>query len=235
MPEQMIAEKRTLKGKGPNRRLRNSGKIPAVLYGKGVEALSLAIDPVVLKQVLSSSLGMNAVLEIDVQDEGKSAEKRTAMIRDFQIHPLKHTYMHADFIGVDVTQMVRVRVPIEVTGKALGVIEGGIIQVVRRDIGISCLPSQIPSQIEVDVTELNIGDSIHVGDVVLGEGMTTADEDSWTILTCAAPEAEKTADEEAAEAAAAAEAAEGEGGEAAAEGEEKAEGDKKPEGGGAAS
>jgi large subunit ribosomal protein L25 len=117
-----------------------------------------------------------------------------------------------------------VRVPLDITGRAAGVIEGGLIQVVRRDIGISCLPAEIPETVQVDVTEMNIGDSLHVADIPLSQGFTSVDSPVWTILTCAAPEAEPVVEEEVVEGeVAVGEEAEGEAGD-----EEKKDEEGKP-------
>jgi large subunit ribosomal protein L25 len=219
----MVAEKREETGKGVNRRLRNKGRIPAVLYGKGMEPVALAVDPKQLQVAISGPLKMNTLLELDIQDGGKSLLKKTAMLTDYQTHPIKRAMLHADFNAIDVGKPIKVRIPIEVVGRAKGVVDGGLIQIIRRDIGISCPVDKIPTSISVDVTELGIGDNIHVGQVLLPEGATATDAAKYTVLTCVAPEVEKVeevAPVEGAEGEAAAAGAEG----AAAAGDAKAEG-----------
>ncbi|MFH1812359.1 MAG: 50S ribosomal protein L25 [Pseudomonadota bacterium] len=214
----MVAEKREDTGKGPNRRLRNSGMIPAVLYGKGLEPVALSVQPKQIMAAIAGPLKMNTLLELDIQDGGKSLGKKAALLSDYQIHPLRRSMLHADFTVIDLSKPIKVRIPIEVTGRAKGIVEGGLIQIIRRDIGISCQADRIPTSILVDVTELEIGDNIHVGEVKLPEGATPTDSPTYTILTCAAPEIEKVAEVA---------AVEGEVAAAPAEGEAAAAGDKK--------
>ncbi|MBN2359718.1 MAG: 50S ribosomal protein L25 [Deltaproteobacteria bacterium] len=215
----LVAEKRGATGKGVNRRLRNKGAIPAVLYGKGIDPLPLAVDPTALETAVDGPLGMNTLLELAIQEGGQAFEKRTALLKDYQIHPIKRSYVHADFVAIDITKPVKVRVPIEVTGRAQGVVDGGILQIIRRDLGIACLPTDIPASIMIDVTPLKIGASIHVGEVPLPSGARSTDEAGYTVATCVAPQVEKVAVAEAVP-------VEGEPGAVAAEGAEgeKAEG-----------
>jgi large subunit ribosomal protein L25 len=227
----LVAEKRGATGKGFNRRLRMKGAVPAVLYGKGLEPQPLSVDPKALKLAVTGPLGFNTLLELSIQENGQTLDKRTALLKDYQIHPIKRTYVHADFVAVDITKQIKVRVPIEVTGRALGVVDGGILQIIRRDIGIACLPTEIPHSITIDVTPLKIGASIHVGEVVLPAGIKTTDLANNTVATCVAPQVEKVAVAEVAavegaEGAVPAEGAEGAAPAEGAEGEKKAEGDK---------
>ena len=227
----LLAEKRGETGKGTNRRLRMKGAIPAVLYGKGLEPQPLAVDPKALKLAVTGPLGFNTLLELSIQEAGQTLDKRTALLKDYQIHPVKRTYVHADFVAIDITKLIKVRVPIEATGRALGVVDGGILQIIRRDLGIACLPTDIPTSIKIDVTPLKIGASIHVGEVVLPTGVKTTDGASNTVATCVAPQVEKVAVAEVAvvegaEGEVPAEGAEGAAPAEGAEGEKKAEGDK---------
>lgn len=189
----LVAEKRGSTGKGVNRRLRMKGAVPAVLYGKGLEPQPLAVDPKALKLAVTGPLGFNTLLELSIQENGQTLDKRTALLKDYQIHPIKRSYVHADFVAVDITKQIKVRVPIEVTGRAIGVVDGGILQIIRRDIGIACLPTEIPHSITIDVTPLKIGASIHVGEVVLPAGIKTTDLANNTVATCVAPQVEKVA------------------------------------------
>lgn len=197
----MTATLRTQTGKGVNRRLRLAGSIPAVFYGAGAETLSLAVDPKELKTAVSGPLKMNTLIEFDIQDGGKSIDKRVAVLKEYQIHPLRRNWLHADFVAIDLTKPIEVRIPLELTGRSIGVVNGGMIQIIRRDIGLNCLPEKIPTSITLDITDLDFGDNIHVRDVPLPEGAEPVDNPNFTVLTCVAPAEEKAAetDEEEAE------------------------------------
>jgi large subunit ribosomal protein L25 len=154
------------KGKGPARRMRRGGRIPGVLYGRGKDTYSLSLKPEDLKKILSSGARENTLIALKVMGEG--AEKignQVVMLKDLQADPILRTYLHADFYIVAMDEKIEVEIPIRLTGKAEGVKLGGIVEQPRREIRVRCLPSNIPEFIEVDVSSLNIGDSIHVQDI----------------------------------------------------------------------
>ena len=146
----VVASRRTENGKGAASRLRGKGQIPAVAYGKQLPAQSLAVAPEALKAVFSSAYGNNNVIELDV--EGK--DKLTVLLRDYQYHPVSRQLLHADFVQVFMDQPVDVEVPLELTGKPLGVVQGGILRQVFRKLPIRALPGSIPVKIVHDVTAL---------------------------------------------------------------------------------
>ncbi len=193
---QLSADLRSKTGKGVNRRLRAAGSIPAIFYGPGMEPISLAVNPKALKAAVSGPLKMNTLLEFDIKDGEKSVDTKVAVLKDYQIHPLRRHWLHADFVSIDLSKPMEVRIPIELTGKPVGVVNGGMIQVIRRDIGITCLPEKIPAKIEFDITTIDIGDNLHVRDIPLPEGAAPVDNPNFAILTCVAPLQEKEATEE---------------------------------------
>lgn len=162
----ITATTRTETGKGPNRRLRAAGKLPAVAYGAGSETRSLVVDPNVVAQVLTSELGINSVVEIDL--DGKVA---TAMIGDYQYHPVTRKLLHADFVEVKEDQKVDVNVPLILTGKSKGIVMGGKLRQVFRELPIRCVPKAIPVKLTHDITELDLDQSISVQDLQLPEGV----------------------------------------------------------------
>lgn len=188
---QLTAELRKKTGKGVNRRLRASGNIPAIFYGQGMDPISLSVNPKDLKAAISGPLKMNTLIEFKVQDDDKNINGKVAVLKDYQIHPLHRNWLHADFVTLDLTKPIEVRIPIELTGRSVGVVNGGMIQSIRRDIGILCLPEKIPAKIEFDVTSIDIGDNLHVRDFPLPEGAEAVDNPNFAILTCVAPLAEK--------------------------------------------
>src|SRR6188768_3889808 len=143
----VTASRRTESGKGAASRLRSTGKIPAVAYGKQLPAQALAVGPEALKAVFASAYGNNNVIELDV--EGK--DKLTVMLRDYQYHPVSRQLLHADFVQIHLDQPVDVDVPLELTGKAAGLLQGGTLRQVFRKLPIRALPKDIPIKISHDV------------------------------------------------------------------------------------
>lgn len=191
------ANTRTDTGKGPGRALRREGKIPAVLYGQGRQPVMLSVDIVELETILRENKGAQVILNLAVQDGDKKS--RTAMLKELQTHPLSRKYLHADFYEVDMARKIRVNVPVVATGTSQGVEMGGMLQVIRRELEVECLPTDIPEAIEIDITELNIGDSIHVDEIPLEGDVEIPAEVNFTVLTILSPSkaAEGEAGEEA--------------------------------------
>jgi large subunit ribosomal protein L25 len=201
------AEVRTSSGKGWDHRLRQSGRIPAICYGPDAEPISMALDPRALSKALDPEKRHNTLINLTVRGGG-AEQVLTVMLKDFQTDPVKRHVLHADFVRVDVTKPVKVTVPVVLTGKAEGVKVGGILHQVFRMVDVECLPDRIPTQVEADVSPLQIGQALHVSDIKLSEGVRLLLDAKQSIAVVVAPKAEKTPEEEAAEAAEAA-AAEG--------------------------
>ncbi len=197
------AIRRNESGKGSARRLRHEGKIPATAYGKEMGAESIAVAPKDLFAVLKSDHGRNSVIELEVEGEGK----RTVLLSDYQYHPVSRELLHADFLQIHLDRPVDVDVPFELTGKAKGVVTGGVLRQVYRKLPIRCLPEKIPVKIEYDVTELELDDHVAVRDLALPEGVEVRLDEGRTVAGVVT-EAKKPEEEEA-EAAAAAVPAEG--------------------------
>ena len=188
----LSASPRPESGKGASRQLRREGKIPAIAYGRELAATPLSISPKGLLQVLSSDHGQNAVVELAVD----GGEKLTVMVRDYAYHPVTRALLHADFVQVKLDQPVEVEVPFRTTGKAKGIVTGGILQQIFRKLPVSCLPERIPAFLEVDVAELDMGETLKVNQLKLPEGVSIRLPDDQTIVVVAAPE--KGGEEEAA-------------------------------------
>lgn len=189
----LSATRREQSGKGPSGRLRRAGKIPAIAYGRELAPLSVAIAPKGLLQVLGSDHGQNSVVELAIE----GGETLTVMVRDYDYHPITRELVHADFVQVKLDQPVDVDVPFRLTGKAKGVVTGGIIQQIFRKIPVRSLPEKIPAFIEVDITELDVGDSLKASALKMPEGVKIRLADEQTIVVCNAPE-KAGAEEEAA-------------------------------------
>jgi large subunit ribosomal protein L25 len=222
----LIIEKRERSGKGTSRKLRAKGLVPGVIYGREVaEPIKVAFDPKTLQKALEGEMRQNTVLNIEIAGEGKGAFM--AMVQDYQFHPSKRTILHVDFITVSPDRDVEVEVPIRATGKAAGVQKGGLLMEICHDLPIRCLPGKIPVELVVDVSPLDIGQSIKVADLTLPEGIkaTLPPEQALVSITTVKEEKEVAVVEEEAEAA---EAVEGAEEKLEAEGEKK-EKDKKEE------
>ena len=186
----MTATPRPASGKGPSNRLRRSGMIPAVAYGRELKATHVAIAPKSLLGVLGSDHGQNAVVELAIE----GGDTLTVMVRDYTYHPISRELLHADFVSVKLDQPVDVDVPFRTTGKSKGIAEGGILQQIFRKIPVRCLPEKIPAYIEADITELGMGDSLKAASLKLPEGVKVRLSDDQTVAVVNIPE--KGTDEE---------------------------------------
>lgn len=185
------ANVRTAGGKGPARRLRASGRIPAVAYGKGRPARSLAVSPEEVMAVIKSELGVNSLIRLEVDGQ----ESLNVLLTDYQYHPVTRKLLHADFVEVDLEQPVEVKVPLELTGKAQGVVMGGRLLQVYREIPIRCVPTKIPAKITHDITDLQIEQHVSAADLKLPEGVEVRLPPKMTLASIAADRRAKGAEE----------------------------------------
>ena len=181
-------------GKGPTRSLRRDGKVPAVLYGRGVETEQLAIDSRDFEKLIKDAGAGTQLITLTI--EGDTPQTKTVMIKELQNHPLNQQILHADFYEIAMDREIEVQIPIIPVGKAIGVENGGLMQIVRREIDAYCLPAHIPEAIEVDVSEMNIGDSLHMKEIELPEGVTIDPESDYTVITVVSPAAVEEEPEE---------------------------------------
>ena len=191
------ARTRQMKGKGAAKKLRNSNQIPAVFYGPNREPLKLAMDYPELEGFIKRTGGENIILDLRVKSDG-GTEALNVILKDLQVDPIKDTYLHADFYEISMDKEITVNLPIHLINPPAGIEEGGILQHVRRELTVSCLPGKLIEVLEVDVSQLEIGDSVHIRDLVLPEGITSLDEEDLTIAVLAAPtvEPEEAVEEE---------------------------------------
>ena len=196
-------ELRTDKGKGVARQLRMQGRIPAVCYGKRNQSTSVSLDPRMLERLISQSeAGVNTLIDLVVEGGGE-LNGTVVMVREIQRHPVQRNPIHADLFVPDLHEKVTVSVPLHLTGKAPGVEAGGIVDHALRELEIQCLPTAIPREIHVDIGTLEVGDSVHVRDLTLPEGVELLSDTELSVVSVVAPVVEEAAptDEEAAEAA----------------------------------
>ncbi|HZX13622.1 MAG TPA: 50S ribosomal protein L25, partial [Thermodesulfobacteriota bacterium] len=171
--------KRNRVGKGVAKKIRKEGAIPAIFYGRETDPIPLTVNPLDLKKALSTEAGENTLLELHIKGDGDEITK-IALLRDVQYDHLKSLPIHFDFQEVQMKELITVKVPIRIVGRAQGVHEGGILEEILREIEVECLPTAIPNVIDVDVSQLGISDSIHISDLSLSEGVTVLHEPEET-------------------------------------------------------
>jgi large subunit ribosomal protein L25 len=160
----IVAEPRELRGKNEARRLRVAGFTPGVLYGTGGAAVALAVNPKEVTRILNSKTGHNTIFDIAV----KGGETTPVMIVDWQNDPIKENLLHVDLKRIDLTARIRVKVPVHTVGDPKGVkIQGGLHELITREIEIECLPDEIPEEFTIDVSELMIGQNVRASDIPL--------------------------------------------------------------------
>ena len=207
------AETRTVQGTGASRRLRRSGRVPAILYGGASEPVQLSIDHNEMLRHLEHEAFYSHILSIDV--DGKT---ENAVLKDLQRHPAKAQILHADFMRVVAGQAMRMTVPLHFVGEdtSPGIKNsGGVLDRQRNELEIECLPKNLPEYIEVDVSALDINDSIHLEELTLPEGVESVAKmhgENWTVAAVHVPRvAVEESDEDAETDAGGGEAADGEG------------------------
>ena len=217
---ELAIELREGKGKGVARKLRATGRIPGVFYGRG-EPHSISLDPRALEKLLASSAaGMNTIIDL----RGGGLDGSQALLKELQRDPVRGTMVHADLFAIDLAKKIQVSVPIHLTGSAKGVLMGGIIDHSLREIEFECLPGAIPEEIVADVSELDVGMTLHVRDLPMPDGVELLSDADLSVVSVVLPAAaEEEAAPEGEELAEGEEAAEGEAGEAGSEGSESKE------------
>ena len=199
------AHVRTLKGKSGVKKLREEGLCPCVVYKALDAGLPLEVSSKGLSGALKTSAGANVIINLSIKQDTKQLKERTVIVKELQREPLNGGILHADFYEISLTELIKVTVSLLAKGEAPGVKESGILQYVLREVEVECLPTHIPQKIEVDVSNLNIADSIFVKDLVLPEGVKVLNDPSLIAISIEPPMKEEVAAPVAAEGAVAAE------------------------------
>ncbi|MCG8467944.1 MAG: 50S ribosomal protein L25/general stress protein Ctc [Gemmatimonadetes bacterium] len=182
----LTARPRSVSGKGSARQLRRSGQLPAVVYGRGDETQSLTLDTHELTRLLSRIRAATTVIDLQVEGD----DPRQVLIREIQRHPYRSDLLHVDFFHIRADEKIKVQIPVHLEGDSKGVDLGGILQQIRYELEVECLPTEIPGAFKVDVTELDIGDSIHIGEIDAGD-VVIMDDAELTICTVVPPSVEE--------------------------------------------
>jgi len=193
-------------GRAAAREARRNGKIPAILYGRGEEPTAVEVDGRRLERMLHHGLGEHGMLDLDLK-EGRHRRRRTVLIREVQHHPVTGKILHADFYHIEMEQKIQASVSVVLVGQAEGVKKGGILEHLLREVEIDCVAKKMPDAVQVDVSELELGHSIHVRDLVLDEDIQVLTDPGRTVVSVVPPRlreevvpaAEVVAEEEVAE------------------------------------
>jgi len=187
MPQlSLAAQVRADTGKGAARRLRRNNQVPAIFYGPNSQPVMLAVKYLDLKTLLKSTSSENVIFQLQIESE-RGRENKTVMLKELQTDPIKPVYYHADFYEISMDKEITLNVPVHLVGTPAGASKGGILQHVKRDLAVSCLPGNIVEFLDVEVSALDIGDAVHVRDIVLPAGLKTAEEGDITIAVVTAP------------------------------------------------
>jgi large subunit ribosomal protein L25 len=187
----LTVQTRTQVGRNAIKKVRKEGLIPGVIYGVGQEPINLEVNRRQLSTVLAHSSSENILLELEIVD-GDNKRSSLAMIQEVQHHPIQRQILHVDFHAVSATEKITAEVPIETIGEPIGVkTNGGLLEHNLRDLEVECLPGDLPDRIEVDVTSLDINQSIHVKDLKLPPGVEAVTDGDLTVVAVSAARVEE--------------------------------------------
>jgi large subunit ribosomal protein L25 len=195
-------ERRSDRGGSSARRLRARGKVPAILYGPKRTTTSILVEAEEFERKVVHLEGAHLIRLLHAGGSDAELHERMVLVRDMQLHPVSGRALHADFYEVDLTELLVVSVTLHFIGKPVGVVNGGILQPILREVEVECLPTEIPEFIEVDVSALDIHDAVHVAQLMLPEGVSPVGDGTRTVVTVLPPSIEAKPTEVAAEGAA---------------------------------
>lgn len=193
------AQKRLDTGRGRVNRLRKAASIPAVVYGEGKESLNVQLVSRDFLKLMGVHRGESFVVTLRIKDNGKDQD-RPVLIKQIQYHPVSDDVLHVDFNEISLTKAIRIKVPLSAIGEPVGVKQdGGVLDHILWELEVECLPTQIPKSIEVDVSGLKIGDSLHVKDISVASEIKVLNDPGATVLSVVMPQKEEAAPEAGAE------------------------------------
>ncbi len=181
------------RGKGPARRLRAAGRVPAVVYGHNVEeAIAVSLDPKALDKALENPKQANALFQVSIP----GADDHTVMAREIQRHPVSRAILHLDLVAPDLDKPMVTSVPFEATGRSKGVVGGGRLRTPYREIKLRAKPADIPALVSIDITEMDIGDTLHVSGLDLPEGVEAIYDRDYVVAKVLKPRGKKKEEEQ---------------------------------------
>ncbi len=187
---EITIERRDGNGKGAARRLRAAGKVPGILYGPKRTTTSITVNAEEFERKLTHLEGAHLIRLVHAGGADGELHERMVLVREMQLHPVSGCALHADFYEVDLTERLTVSVTIHFVGRAVGVVNGGILQPILREVEVECLPTEIPDYLEVDVTALDVHDAVHASELTLPERVTLVGDPTRTIVTVLPPSIE---------------------------------------------
>ena len=185
-------EARENAGKGFARRLRAAGKVPAVVYGKGMDATMISVDPKALQKAVAGEAGWNTLLTLS----GAGLDKKVVILKDAQIHALRRDMLSVDFHAINLKEKGHFMVPVTVVGISRGQKAGGSTQLIRKELEVVCLPTAVPQSIDINIEALEIGDTVHIEDVTAPAGVEFVHDVNFTVVTVIGHSAEEETDGE---------------------------------------
>ncbi|MCD4718579.1 MAG: 50S ribosomal protein L25 [Desulfobacula sp.] len=186
---ELNAKSRETKGKGAARVLRRNNAIPAIVYGAKTEPAMLSLETVEFIKIIREHGSTGLFFKLKV--EGASGKEKIVMLKDMQMDTFGLNYLHIDLHEIDMDTIVTVSVPVETIGESVGVKEGGLLQIIRRELDVVCKPADTPSSIQIDINDLDVGDSVHIEDIDLGENVEIPHDVNFTVITIGAPTIEE--------------------------------------------
>jgi large subunit ribosomal protein L25 len=184
--EQIDTKARTKTGKGASRRLRSAGRLPVIFYGPDTDPIMLSVDSSGLKKMLKGRSAENIIFDLRIDSNGASQTKKV-MIKEIQRDPVTRDYLHVDFYEISMGKEIEANIPIQLINTPVGVTNGGVLEHARRELTVSCLPRDLVEMIDVDVSGLDIGDTLHIRDIVLPPGVKSIEDEDLTIATVGSP------------------------------------------------
>ena len=182
----LAARVRNEKGKQAVKKLRRENRIPAIFYGPGVASLMLTVDAHELDMIMKKKTGENVIIGLQIESD-KGTDSRTVILKELRSDPVKADYLHADFYEISMDKELTVDIALHFINTPKGVVNGGMLQPIRREITVSCLPEKLVDFIQLDVSELEIGQSLHIKEITLPDGIKSIQDPDLSVVTVMAP------------------------------------------------
>lgn len=191
------AKIRTKTGKGPARKIRSVGKLPAIFYGPEINPIMLSVDYMQLEKMLKGKSAENIIFDLRIDSDEESRSKKV-MIKEIQRDPVTREYLHVDLYEIAMGKEIEADIPVHLINIPIGVTNGGILETIKRELRVSCMPKNLVDRIDIDVSALDIGQSLHIGDISFPPGLKSMEDENLTIATVVAStiEEEKVEEEE---------------------------------------